>query len=356
MIGQTISHYKILEKLGGGGMGVVYKAEDTKLKRTVALKFLPPELTSDTEAKERFIHEAQATSALQHNNICTIHDINETTDGNLFIVMDCYQGELLKEKIARGPMMLEESVDIAIQVAGGLSKAHEKGIVHRDIKPANIMITNDGVAKILDFGLAKLAGQAKLTKTGLTTGTIAYMSPEQAQSSEVDHRTDIWSLGVIMYEMLAGRRPFESQYELALIYAILNEDPPPLNRFRQDIPEHILKVCHCCLEKKSEFRSHSMEEVIKLLRNESPNVSHGADKILRIKKYWKQTALAVVAFLVIVVIAVMMKTSQSSTPAFSGTAVLGVLPFVNISEDSSTVNWPTYITLRGEISWQCLIL
>ena len=262
MIGQTISHYKILEKLGGGGMGVVYKAADTKLKRTVALKFLPPELTRDSDAKTRFIHEAQAASALQHNNICTIHDIDETDDGRLFIVMDCYEGEPLKEKIARGPMKLEEAVDIAGQVARGLSKAHEKGIVHRDIKPANIVVTSDGVVKILDFGLAKLVGQAGLTKTGSTVGTAAYMSPEQAQGGEVDHRTDMWSIGVVLYEMLAGTLPFKSDYDQALVYSILNEPPVPLSSVRTDIPRQVAKVVSKTMEKDPGKRYQNVLEFI----------------------------------------------------------------------------------------------
>ena len=194
MISKTISHYKIIEKLGGGGMGIVYKAQDLKLDRLVALKFLPPVLTLDVEAKERFIHEAKAASALQHNNICAIHDIDETPDGHMFMVMDCYEGETLKDRIGRGPLKIEEALDIAIQISQGLQKAHEKGIVHRDIKTANVMITFDGVVKILDFGLAKLGGKTKLTKTGSTLGTVSYMSPEHARGEKVDHRTDIWSL------------------------------------------------------------------------------------------------------------------------------------------------------------------
>jgi len=230
MIGKTISHYKIIEKLGGGGMGVVYKAEDTKLKRPVALKFLPLDLTRDDESKKRFIHEAQAASAIQHNNICTIHEIDETSDGQIFICMDYYEGETLKKKIARGPMPVEETIDMAIQVAEGLAKAHGKEIVHRDIKPANVMVTDDGVVKIVDFGLAKLSGKTILTKEGTTLGTVAYMSPEQTRGTDVNHRTDIWALGVILYEMLAGEQPFKGDYEQAIMYSIMNEEPDPIKK------------------------------------------------------------------------------------------------------------------------------
>ncbi|MFC1502298.1 serine/threonine-protein kinase, partial [bacterium] len=195
MIGKTISHYRIIEELGRGGMGVVYKAQDTKLKRTVALKFLPPELTKDPEAKKRFIHEAQAASALDHSNICTIHEVDETEEGQVFIVMACYGGKTLKEKISKGPLPIEESIDIAMQIAQGLQEAHDKKIIHRDIKSANVIITDKGQVKIMDFGLAKLTGQTVLTKEGSTLGTVAYMSPEQTQGKKVDARSDIWSLG-----------------------------------------------------------------------------------------------------------------------------------------------------------------
>jgi len=227
MIGKTISHYKILEKLGEGGMGVVYKAEDTKLRRTVALKFLPPELTRDSEAKERFIHEARAAAALNHPNICTIHEIDES-EGQFFIAMEYVEGESLKDVIEGNlPKVLNfrEALDLASRVADGLNEAHGKGIIHRDIKPDNIMITSKGQAKIMDFGLAKLRGQTKLTREGTTLGTVAYMSPEQARGDEVDHRTDIWSLGVILYEMLTGHLPFRGEYDQAVIYAIMNEEP-----------------------------------------------------------------------------------------------------------------------------------
>ena len=262
MIGKTISHYKILEKLGEGGMGVVYKAEDTKLKRPVALKFLPSNLTQDQEAKKRFIQEAQSASALQHNNICKIHEINETDDGQIYISMEYYAGKTLKEKIGEDTLTFEEAIDIVTQVARGLEKAHKKGIVHRDIKPANIIVTDDGVAKILDFGLAKLAGQTKLTKTGSTLGTVAYMSPEQTQGTDVDQRTDIWALGVILYELLSGEHPFKGDYEQAVMFSILNEEPKPITDLRPEIPKTIEQVVAKAIEKNPDERYQQVGELL----------------------------------------------------------------------------------------------
>ena len=247
MIGKTISHYRIIEKLGEGGMGVVYKAEDTKLKRSVALKFLPRELTLDPDAKERFAREAQAASALDHPNICTIHEIDETEDGQMFICIACYSGKTVRERISGGPLQMEEALDIATQVAAGLQEAHRRGIVHRDIKPANIIVTPDGLVKIMDFGLAKLAGQTKLTRVGATVGTVAYMSPEQARGENVDHRTDIWSLGVVLYEMLTGRTPFAGEHEQTVIYSILNNEPEPVTRLRPDIPAELESIVNRAL-------------------------------------------------------------------------------------------------------------
>lgn len=243
-------------------MGAVYKAEDTKLKRIVALKFLPPELTPDEDAKERFIHEAQAASALDHPNICNIHEINQTDEGQMFIAMACYEGETLKVRIAKGEIRIEGALQIAIQVAQGLQQAHEKGIVHRDIKPANIVVTKDGVAKILDFGLAKLAGQAKLTKTGSTLGTAAYMSPEQAKGEEVDQRTDIWSLGVVFYELLSGRLPFRGEHEAALLYSIVHESPVPITTYRADVPAPLTLIISKALEKERTERYQSARELV----------------------------------------------------------------------------------------------
>jgi len=229
VIGRTVSHYRITSLLGGGGMGVVYRAEDLNLGRTVALKFLPPELTRDAEAKLRFEREARAASLLDHPNICTIFDFGDANgDGQMYMAMPCYDGESLAETIDRGPVSVDEAVRIIEQIARGLGKAHAAGIVHRDIKPANVMITADGIVKILDFGLAKLAVASNITKSHTTMGTAAYMAPEQIRGEPVGPQADIWSLGIVLFELLTGRRPFRGEYAEALTYAILNEQPASL--------------------------------------------------------------------------------------------------------------------------------
>lgn len=314
MIGKTISHYKILEKLGEGGMGVVYKAQDTKLDRLVALKFLPAHLSSSDEEKRRFIHEAKAASGLQHNNICTIHEIDETKpapgapgDGQMFICMDYYEGQTLKERIERGPLNLGETIDIALQTAEGLAKAHEKEIVHRDLKPANVIITKDGVVKIVDFGLAKLRGMTKLTKTGTTLGTVSYMSPEQARGEEVDHRTDIFSFGVLLYEMVMGQQPFDSDYEQAIIYSILHEEPRPLSR---DVPEELQNLVFRALEKDPEKRFQSADEIVQHLKKLPDQGTIFETKVADLKGFFQllkrpRIALAALALLIILAAAVL---------------------------------------------------
>jgi len=262
VIGQTVSHYRITRQLGAGGMGVVYEAVDTKLDRLVALKFLPPESTRDPDAKARFIHEAKAASALDHPNICTIHEIDETEDDQLFIAMACYVGETLKERIARGPLPLDEAIDIAQQVTRGLAQAHGQGIVHRDIKPANIFRTTDGLVKVVDFGLAKLAGQTRLTKTGSTMGTVAYMSPQQARGETVDARSDLFSVGVVLYELVTGHLPFQGDHEAAVLYAIAHEAPAPLAHHRPDVAPDVERLVMKAIAKDPDTRYQSAEELI----------------------------------------------------------------------------------------------
>jgi serine/threonine-protein kinase len=252
--------YNIIEELGQGGMGIVYKAEDIKLKRTVALKFLAPELIRDPEAKERFIHEAQAASALDHPNICTVYEIDES-DGQMFIAMAYVEGQSLRKKVSQGPLKLDETLDIAIQVAEGLQEAHGKGIVHRDIKSANIMVTSKGQAKIMDFGVAKLAGRTKFTQTGTTMGTVAYMSPEQSRGERVDFKTDIWSLGVVIYELIVGSLPFKGDHEQAVMYSILNEEPEPMTGLRTGVPMELERIVSKMLAKNKAARYQHVDEI-----------------------------------------------------------------------------------------------
>jgi len=262
LIGQTISHYRILEKLGEGGMGVVYRAEDIRLHRMVALKFLPQAFTFNEEARDRFIREAQAAGALDHPNICPVYDVDETADGVSFIAMAFCEGESLREKIDRGPMQPREAIDIAIQIASGLKEAHGNGIVHRDIKPTNILLIREGFARIVDFGLAKLRGRSKLTKENTTIGTVEYMSPEQARGDDVDLRTDLWSLGCLIFEMISGTTPFQGEYEQAVIYSILNTAPPPLTGIRSGIPMELERIVNKCLEKNPGERYQGAADLI----------------------------------------------------------------------------------------------
>ena len=264
-VSKIILHYKITEKLGGGGMGVVYKAQDLKLDRFVALKFLSAYLAQAEEPKKRFVYEAKAASALDHPNICTIFEINETEDGQMFIAMAYYEGETLKKKIGRGPLPLEEAINITIQVAQGLARTHEEGIFHRDIKPANIMITKRGEVKIVDFGLAKLSGLTQLTREGQTLGTVAYMSPEQARGTVVDHRTDIWSLGVVLYEMLSGQLPFGGELAQTVMYAIINDDPEPITGLRT-VPIELERIVNKAMAKQASNRYESTHELLEDLR------------------------------------------------------------------------------------------
>jgi dienelactone hydrolase/predicted Ser/Thr protein kinase len=258
--GATLSHYRIVAHLGGGGMGVVYKAEDTRLRRPVALKFLPPDLTRNEEARQRFEQEAQAASALDHPNICTIYEIDSTDDDRLFIAMAFCDGVTLKKRLQSGPLPMAEAVDVALQIARGLEKAHHAGIIHRDIKPANLMIT-DGLVKIVDFGIAKLMDRTGPTRTGTTLGTVSYMSPEQVNGDAVDHRTDLWALGVVLYEMLAGRLPFGGDHEAAILNNIVRQTPAPISTLRPDISSDVQAVVARALQKRPEERYASAADM-----------------------------------------------------------------------------------------------
>ena len=269
MIGSTISHYKVLEKLGEGGMGVVYKAQDTKLDRLVALKFLPEHVSAGPDELGRFLQEAKAAAALNHPNICTIYGIEEADNKN-FIVMEFVDGQTLQAK--KSSLSLKHALDIGIQVAEGLAAAHEKGIVHRDIKPENIMIRKDGIAQVMDFGLAKLRGASRLTKEGSTVGTAGYMSPEQIQGQDTDHRSDIFSLGVLLFEMLTRQLPFRAAHETAIAYEIVNVDSPPMSSLSPEISPELDAIVLECLEKDPKERTQSAGQValdLKRFRRES---------------------------------------------------------------------------------------
>jgi tetratricopeptide (TPR) repeat protein len=265
MIGATVSHYKIVEKLGEGGMGVVYLAEDLRLRRRVALKLLPRERTSSPEARARFMREAQTAASLNHPSICTIHEVDEA-DGLVFLAMEHIEGESLKDRIARGPVKIEEAVSTAMAIARGLGAAHSEGIVHRDIKPGNVMLTRDGSAKVLDFGLALAPEMTRLTREGRTTGTVSYMSPEQSRGDSVDHRTDIWSLGVVLYEMMTGQRPFVGDHEQAVLLSIVNDEPEAPSGLRTGVPLELERIVTKAMAKDPGDRYQHVDDMIVDLR------------------------------------------------------------------------------------------
>ena len=262
VIGQTVLHYQIVEQLGSGGMGVVYPAEDAKLKRDVALKFLNASSLADTDVKGRFLREARAAAAIDHPNIFgVVHEIGEEA-GRLFMAMPLLEGLSLYKRITEGPRPIEDILNISIQTAEGLEEADSKNIVHRDIKPANIMVSERGAsllqATLMDFGLALLSQATKLTREGSQLGMAACMSPEQTQGTEVDQMTDVWALGVVMYEMLAGQLPFKAEYEQALFYGILNEDPDAVTALRSGVPMELERIVHKCLTKQADERYQSI--------------------------------------------------------------------------------------------------
>jgi tRNA A-37 threonylcarbamoyl transferase component Bud32/dienelactone hydrolase len=297
--------YKIEQVVGRGGMGIVYRAEDTKLKRRVALKFMPSELIRDSEAKYRFLVEAQSAAALSHPNICTIHEIDED-EGKSFIVMEFVEGETLKTKIDKGKLNIDDCLNIAIQLAEGLDEAHEKGIVHRDIKSANVMVSDKGQVKIMDFGLAKVKGGTLLTREGTTLGTVAYMSPEQARGEEVDLRSDIWSIGVVMYELLSGALPFKGEREASLLYTVVHEKHPDLQALKPDLPAELVHIIDRCLKKKPDSRYSSASEILaalKACRNQLSKESGGFD-LRSLIAFIKRPTVAVLLALGIAVICI----------------------------------------------------
>jgi serine/threonine protein kinase len=337
--------YRIAEELGRGGMGVVYKAEDTRLQRTVALKFLPPELTHIPEIRDRFRQEAKAAAALDHPNICTIYDFDQAED-RAFISMAYIQGQSLRKRIDSGPLELEEALKIAAQVAEGLQEAHGKGIVHRDIKSANIMVTPKGQAKVMDFGLARVAGASLVTQEGTTMGTVSYMSPEQARGEKVDHRTDIWSFGVVLYEMLGGELPFKGEQSQAIVYSILKEKPKPLTGVRPGLPPAIEQVVLKALEKEPDKRYQSFEDLLNDLQGITAGIVPDEIKARlrrariarrrRVLLYAGAAAVVLVAVLALLIIthrAEDLKPLKAGAQASEPEKSIAVLPFINDSPD-----------------------
>lgn len=335
MIGQTISHYQIIEKLGEGGMGVVYKARDTSLNRLVALKFLPSHLIMDESTRKRFVVEAQAASALDHPNICTIHEISETPDGQLFICMAYYEGKSLSQKIEKGPIPFDEALNIISHIAQGLQVAHEKNIIHRDIKPGNILITKKGEVKIVDFGLAKLAG-VDLTKSTSSKGTAAYMCPEQIRGQKVDHRSDIWALGIVFYEMLTGHLPFEGEYPEPMMYAIVNEEPKSLSHYLKDFPELLQVIIDKLLKKDPAERYQNLSDILVDLELLATKDETGVMKtrstigrLLRRKKAYVYGSLALLLIILFLLIG-----RPNFFPDRSKGNSIAVLPLENITNDT----------------------
>jgi serine/threonine protein kinase/Tfp pilus assembly protein PilF len=348
MIGNTVSHYTILEKLGAGGMGVVYKAEDTRLGRSVALKFLPDELSQNPLAVERFEREARAVSALNHPHICSIHDVGEH-GGRRFIVMEYLEGSPLDELLAAGALPTDQVVELGLQLADALEAAHDKGLIHRDIKPANIMLTRRGQIKLLDFGLAKstsipgdevAATRADLTEFGVVLGTVAYMSPEQVRGEQLDARTDLFSLGAVLYEMATGSRPFSGNTSGTISEAILNRTPPPASRVNPKVPSSLEGIINKSLEKQRELRYQKAADVradLQRLKRDTDSF-RGASSVAAIpreaKQWWRRSGTLIVGTLAVVALA--LAGTWFVRPSTDAIGSVAVLPFVNGTGDPNT--------------------
>ena len=339
MIGKNISHYKILEKLGEGGMGVVYKARDIQLQRLVALKFLPPHIADSSEEKARFIHEAQSASALNHTNVTTIYGIEESPEG-LFIAMEFVEGRTLKQIIEKETLSIKNVLDVGIQICEGLTAAHKKEIVHRDIKSDNIMVTKEGQVKIMDFGLAKLKGATKITQTGSTLGTAAYMSPEQASGEEIDSRSDIFSFGVVLYEMITGHLPFRGEHQAAILYSVINETPEPLTRYKANVPDGLQRIVVKVLEKDRGERYQHIDDLLADLRRERKSLDYvktvittqPAEPLKVVKKKTVSLLVGVLAVLILIIVYFAF-LKQKGPATVTGKPSIAVLYLQNLSEN-----------------------
>jgi TolB-like protein/predicted Ser/Thr protein kinase/Tfp pilus assembly protein PilF len=343
MIGENILHYRIIEEIGRGGMGIVYKAEDTKLKREIAIKFLPQHAANGEEERKRFLIEAQAAAALNHPNIATIYAIEEV-DEKMFIVMEYIDGQELKQKIDAGPMPLDEALEIAGQMAEGLKVAHEKGVVHRDIKSSNIMLTATCQVKIMDFGLARIGEGSQITKTGTTRGTAAYMSPQQVLGKEVDRRTDIWSFGVVLYEMLTGQLPFNGVYEQAVFYSIMNEEPKPITTLRPGIPVELEDIICIALAKEPADRYSDADELITDLQGFMMSLKTGMQGLGTIQRTQHRrispVVIAGIIFLLVAFVSIgvyfqfLSRGKKIKEPVEITQSKLAVLPFRDLSPNN----------------------
>ena len=339
-----MGRYRIVGELGSGGLGVVYKAEDPQLGRAVALKVLPAHLQRDARAKERMMVEARAAAALDHPNVCTVYEVAEEPDGRAFIALACYDGHTLRERMQEGPLQIEDAVRIARDVAAGLAAAHHRGIVHRDLKPSNVFLCTDGSTKILDFGIARVPGVA-LTTDGSTPGTIEYGAPETTRG-QVDARSDVWSLGVVLYEMLTSRRPFDAPYEAAVLYAVLNEDPAPASSVAPSVSPELDAVVARCLEKDPEARYPDAAALVQALAPEEARqpddvalslrrAGRGALRRLRHSRVWQGGLAAALVGLVAVAVMVVRPPDAHALPEAIRLAILPLEPRPDAPEDSA---------------------